>query len=362
MTKILIVDNDEEDRYMLQVLLAGHGYEVTTASNGLEALEIARRDPPDMLVADILMPVMDGFSLCRHWRQDACLQAIPFVFYTATYTDPQDQEFALSLGADRFIVKPEELDVFVRILLEVIAERQAGRLEAQPESVAEASEEANRALEREMTERQRAEAALRESEARLRAVMTGAPILLWVIDRQGVIRLSEGKELAGHPASSLVGQSIYALFDAVLPELREQFQHVLAGHEVALRMEFAGATFDTRYSPLRGPGGEVGAVIGVASDISERRQLEEQLRQTQKMQAIGQLAGGIAHDFNNLLTTIKGYSELLLQDLSNTDRRHRYVTEIARAAERATALTHQLLTLSRQELLQPRVYETTTPS
>src|SRR5687768_6381062 len=108
MTKILIVDDNEEDRYMLRVLLEGHGYEVAEAANGAEALEIATRDPPDMIVADILMPVLDGFSLCRQWRRDAQLKKIPFVFYSGTYTDPRDQAFALSLGADRYIIKPIE--------------------------------------------------------------------------------------------------------------------------------------------------------------------------------------------------------------------------------------------------------------
>src|SRR5688572_29449828 len=137
MTQILIVDDNEEDRYMLRVLLEGHGYAVILAINGVEALESARRDPPDMIVADILMPVMDGFSLCRQWRKDAQLKELPFVFYSATYTDPQDQEFGLSLGADRYIIKPIEPDVFVGILLEVIREHEASQLVVQDKTVEE---------------------------------------------------------------------------------------------------------------------------------------------------------------------------------------------------------------------------------
>jgi CheY-like chemotaxis protein len=128
MTKILIVDDNAADRHMLQVLLTSLGYKVVAAAHGAEALQAARQDRPDIVIADIMMPVMDGFALCRQWKKDVQLQDIPFVFYTATFTDPRDEEFALSLGADRFIVKPTEPDQFIGLLFEVIQERDAGRL------------------------------------------------------------------------------------------------------------------------------------------------------------------------------------------------------------------------------------------
>ncbi len=137
MTKLLIVDDNEQNIYMLQVLLEGHGYEVVSAGDGAEAMEKARRDPPDMIVSDILMPVMDGFTLCCQWKQDKTLQSIPLVFYTATYTDLKDEEFALSLGAERFIVKPVEPDVFVEMLREVIEEHRAGAMAAPRQPVEE---------------------------------------------------------------------------------------------------------------------------------------------------------------------------------------------------------------------------------
>jgi CheY-like chemotaxis protein len=102
MSKFLIVDDNPQNLYMLEILLKTNGYDVEQAANGLEALELARIVPPDIIVSDILMPGMDGFSLCRVWRSDEQLKMIPFVFYTATYTDPKDERFALSLGADRF--------------------------------------------------------------------------------------------------------------------------------------------------------------------------------------------------------------------------------------------------------------------
>lgn len=121
MESILIVDDLPENLYFLEVLLKGNGFAVQSASNGAEALVIARNNPPDLVVADILMPVMDGYLLCREWRADKRLKQIPFIFYTATFTEKNDEKLALGLGADRFIVKPQEPDTLLAIIREVLA-------------------------------------------------------------------------------------------------------------------------------------------------------------------------------------------------------------------------------------------------
>jgi PAS domain S-box-containing protein len=105
---------------------------------------------------------------------------------------------------------------------------------------------------------------------------------------------------------------------------------------------------------------EHGETLGfemIAEDVSERRALEEQLRQSQKMEAVGRLAGGIAHDFNNLLTVMKGYSELMLDELDSADPLRTEVDEIKKAADRAAALTRQLLAFSRQQVLAPKILD-----
>ncbi len=121
MSRILIVDDLAENRYLLETILKAGGYEVVSAVNGAEALATAQAAPPDLVVTDILMPVMDGFELCRRWKADERLHRVPLVFYTATYTDSKDEALARTLGADRFLVKPlapEELLEEVRAVLE----------------------------------------------------------------------------------------------------------------------------------------------------------------------------------------------------------------------------------------------------
>lgn len=122
MDKILIVDDNEQNLYMLEIILKNSNFEVERAKNGKEALEKAKINPPKMIISDILMPTMDGFTLCRHLKQDDDLKNIPIIFYTATYTDPKDEEFSLNLGADRFLVKPVEPDIFIKIIKEVLEE------------------------------------------------------------------------------------------------------------------------------------------------------------------------------------------------------------------------------------------------
>ncbi|MBI5092929.1 MAG: sigma-54-dependent Fis family transcriptional regulator [Candidatus Hydrogenedentes bacterium] len=122
MTRILIVDDQRQNLYLLETLLKSHGFEVASAENGAVALELARNAPPAMIIADILMPVMDGFELYRQWKSDARLRSIPFIFYTATYTDIKDEEFSKSLGADRFLTKPQQPEVLLQIIQETLVE------------------------------------------------------------------------------------------------------------------------------------------------------------------------------------------------------------------------------------------------
>ncbi|HEX9872078.1 MAG TPA: ATP-binding protein, partial [Candidatus Tectomicrobia bacterium] len=126
---------------------------------------------------------------------------------------------------------------------------------------------------------------------------------------------------------------------------------------ILMAKDGAERPIDDSAAPLKDERGDMVGVVLVFRDITERRQLQEQLVQSQKMEAIGRLAGGVAHDFNNLLTVISVYAELLLSRRNRHDQLERYASEIKKAVDNATTLTSQLLTLGRKQMLQPRALD-----
>ena len=207
-----------------------------------------------------------------------------------------------------------------------------------------------------------AEAALLERERwtaeQLRAVISAVPIVLWAIDRHGIVTLSEGSLLRdiGLESGQVVGQSIFDLY-ASAPAVLGFTREALRGESPTWILDVHGKTFSGCYTPVRDPWGQVTGAIGVATDVTERVQLEQKLVQTRKMEAIGRLAGGIAHDFNNYLTAIVGYAELAIAQVSDDESLRRDIEEIRKAGHSAASLTRQLLAFSRKQLLQPQIVD-----
>ena len=216
-------------------------------------------------------------------------------------------------------------------------------------------------------ERGRADAELRGSEARLKAIIDAALDAVITMDGDGLVRSwsLQAERVFGWPAAEAVGRRLSTTI--VPPRYRDAHERGLAhfhasgeGPVLNQRIEITGLCRDGREIPVEltiTPVRVEGAWLFSAfvRDISERKLLEAQFRQAQKMEAVGRLAGGIAHDFNNLLTAITGYADLALEDLRKDDPMRQDVEEILRAAHRAAALTRQLLAFSRQQVLAPRV-------
>ncbi len=172
--RVLIVDDLEQNRYLLVSLLSGHGYEVTQAANGEEAWALAQSAPPHLIISDLLMPVLDGFELCRRCKSDPRLAAVPFLVYTATYTDPKDEQLALSLGADRYLVKPQAPEVLMEVVRNLLEEADRGhparsaqgtessQLLAHNQALIRKLQDKVQQLEREIRRREETELALRQ--------------------------------------------------------------------------------------------------------------------------------------------------------------------------------------------------------
>jgi PAS domain S-box-containing protein len=560
MATILVVDDLPSNRVFLVTVLRAHGYTVLEASDGAEGLAAARAGHPDLVITDVLMPVMDGFELLKQLRLDPAVAAIPVVFYTAHYGAREARALALSGGVSDVLLKPAAVEdvlaivarmlsgasetappepslrpvefdhahlrlltgkvasqvgdlrtanatlrALINIGLElasegdpdrllhrvcvatcelfhaesvtlgvlnrddrtlqrfvthgadtaatwiktgepvsgilgtVVQERRAMRgdhpggdpamvcgpgavgkarallvapvaspaqvygwiclVAADGKTFTENEEDLVTALaglvgriyesshfssvarkradelEREIADRKQAESAqrdaveaLRIAEERMRFALEAARVGIWDIDfKTGVLRWSE------------ILEGLYGLRPGTFDGTREAFiacVHPLDRDRMAASMGTAnqsGADFSNEYRTLWPDGtvrwlsgagrirldadGTAVRGVGICQDITERRVLEEQYQQAQKMEAVGQLAGGIAHDFNNLLTVILGTCELLQADLRPDHPHLADISEIQIAGTRAAGLTRQLLAFSRKQIIEPVILD-----
>ena len=214
---------------------------------------------------------------------------------------------------------------------------------------------------RDLSERKAAERITSE----LAAVVENSNDAIIACTLEGIIRSwNQGAErLFGHTAEEAVGQPLEMLFP---PDRLDEFPHALtavrrgeslANYEtVRLRKDGKKISVSLTDSPIRGEDGAITGLSSIARDTTERKRLEEQLLQSQKMDAVGRLAGGIAHDFNNILTAILGYSDLLIGQIDDKHWMFKHLSEIRKAADFAASLTHQLLAFSRRQPLYLRVF------
>ena len=210
-----------------------------------------------------------------------------------------------------------------------------------------------------ITDRKRTEAALRNSEESYRSLVDGVRDVIFALSPSGeVTSLNPAfEEMTGFPPAEWVGRPFEAFVHPDdVPLALDLFGRVLHGEPrptIPFRILTKGGSYRvaefSATAQIRD--GRLAGILGIGRDVTERLGLEQQLRQAQKMEAVGRLAGGIAHDFNNILTAITGHADLLLEDLGHHDPRRADVDEIRRSAERAAGLTRQLLAFSRQQVL-----------
>nr|WP_319393686.1 response regulator [uncultured Desulfobacter sp.] len=360
---ILVVEDTDDSRILLVDLLGAQGYEVESAVNGVEALEKIRIAPPDIIISDILMPEMDGFELCRILKKDRQLKKIPVIFYTATYTEPRDQKLALSMGAARFIIKPEDPGTLLKIIAEVMDESE----KCDPENVNEQHMEngvivkqhrdaVSNKLYKKVMELEAQKGKLKKSEKKYRMMMESITDAVYICSPERKITYLNpamkkriGRDATGEfcykALHGLDAQCEWCVFDSLKPD---------GGIENDVFSPLDNRTYRINNMPIYHDDNSV-SKMSIYKDITdyleavkEKKKIQNLLAQTQKMESIGTLAGGIAHDFNNILASIIGYSELALGAVEKGSQMEGDLLEIHRGGLRAKELVWQILIFARQ--------------
>lgn len=356
MTRILIADDNPQNLYLLESILKGYRFEVTSAKNGAEALDAALKNPPDLIISDILMPVMDGFELCRKWKVEERLKHIPFLFYTATYIDPKDEQFAKNLGADRFLVKPQKPEFLLQTVREVLEEAQqkapvspAKPLGDEMEVLRQYSEVLFRKLEKkvmdlegEITERRHAQEKLRASEIFLNNIVEQIPDMIFVKDARELrfVRINKaGEELLGCARDVMYGKNDHDFFPKTESEFFiEKDREVLRSKQLLdipeemIKTRHKGERIlHTKKIPIFDESGNPQYLLGISEDITDRKRAEEKLSQSKiryrklydsmidaflRVDISGQI-----QEYNHSFSEMLGYSDeelitLAIQDLT----------------------------------------------
>lgn len=346
---ILVIDDNIATRYAMKRVVERQGWRVLEAGTGTEGLAILRQEPVDVLVLDVNLPDMSGFDIVRLLRADDAMRLLPIVHVTAASIHTRDMIAGLEGGADSYLIHPVDPGVLIATLRALLRVREA-------------------------------EEALRASEQRQREIFAHVAAPIAVVDDTLAVHQRNAAFDALHGGDEHLASRLEFGQDAALDNLRAHVQRGERWHgALATRIGEQVRELEWRVVPNGDGMGLVfvedvtrhrlrerqqaerlqSARSQLAEAISAREATEEQLVQSQKMDALGQLTGGIAHDFNNLLTSIITSLGLLSDEArrGNADAVLGYSDTAMDAARRAAALTHRLLAFARRQPLDARAVD-----
>ncbi|QWV95163.1 response regulator [Geomonas oryzisoli] len=363
--KLLAIDDNQDNLLTLSALLKTFLPEaqLITSQSAQDGIRRAAMEAPDAILLDIQMPGMDGFEATRRLKAAASTQHIPVILVTAHRSDSTCRVMGLECGADAFLSKPfDEAELVAQIKAMVRIKRSEDALRHERDSLEALVQRRTSQLLQANVELQQNLERLAQNEARYSRAVRGTSDGLWDWDlvSNDYYYSPRWKELLGFADDELENRP-ETFFDRLHPDERAEVQESLCAHflgHTPFDQEIRLRTRGGEYLRVRCRGqaewdgaGEPVRMSGAITDMTERQLMEEQLRQAQKMEAIGQLAGGVAHDFNNVLTVIAGYANILKMDLGTESPQHELADQISAAAERAAQLTRGLLAFSRKQAM-----------
>jgi len=340
-TQILIVDDTPDNIEALEIVIKAYisDYNVFTANNGIEALEIATQTPLDIIILDVRMPEMDGYELCIRLKDHDFTKNVPILMVSALMTHGVHRAQGFDSGADGYLCKPfdnAELIANIRGLV---------RLKHSEDALREQS----RNLEAELEKRT---GTLRKSEQHWHGLFEASPDAIFIEDTDGNVLEANPAACALHDMThkELIGKNV---IDLVPPEQRERVAEIFPRWISETLQTYEGVSYtkdhkkipvEVRATPFEYD--DKPALLLHVRDVSERAGIEKKLTQAQKLESVGILAGGIAHDFNNILTGIIGNISFAKLDLPEDSSAYEPICRAEKSAFRARLLTQQLLTFA----------------
>lgn len=363
---MLVVDDDSHNLLAIKTVLEDLG-EVVEARSGEEALRHLLKGEFAVILLDVYMPGMDGYETAQIIRSREQTKRIPIVFLSAVNKETEHLIRGYSMGAVDYVFKPVD-PVVLRSKVAVFADLFAMTKEIQRKARAEqALLDANL---RANAERLRAEQELRLAEQRQGAIIQSLPIVLYL---EALDASPRAPKLVSGNLKALTGYSFEQIqaapnlwIERLHPEDRERVVAALAGRREgrSLAVEYRWQCADGQYRHfldqavlLRDTHGAPLEYAGTLLDVTERKELESELVQARKMDAIGKLTGGIAHDFNNLLAAVLGGLGLIERRSELREDQLKILNMTRRAAEQGSDLVGRLLAFARRQQLQPACVE-----
>ena len=361
MSTILIVDDRADNRDVLSATLGHLNHRLLEAASGEEALTIARREIPDLIISDVLMPKMDGYQFVQRLRLDPTLAHVTVVFYTANYIEDESRSLAKACGVNHVIVKPAEPEEILKTVKAALAEKVSS--ENRPPIKDFAREHLHLVtdkLAQKVEELEKLNALLLEQSDLLNRAADA--IIIRSFEDRRIIFWNQGAErLYGWTAEEMIGQAGDSIFinaqqiETIVGALlsTDEFH----GEIKQLGKDGRELTTSGRATLVRKPDGTPRSILIICTDITEQRKLETHLLRAQRLESVGILASGIAHDLNNILVPIMMAAPVLRGEMDPVER-ERFLDIVETSAHRGADIIKQVLTFARgadgdRVLLQP---------